>query len=80
MQQRAVNAVTETDINTWIEDLNKGEVPCEFSTTHKPKPLSPNSIPSTAEVTFGSVLRYTVAPKRRWLTIDPLSGITLPRK
>ena len=37
MQQRAVNAVTETDINTWIEDLNKGEVPCEFSTTHKPQ-------------------------------------------
>lgn len=26
------------------------------------------------------MLRYTVAPKRRWLTIDPLSGITLPRK
>lgn len=37
-------------------------------------------IPSAAEVTFGSVLRYTAAPKRRWLTIDPLSGIKLPRK
>lgn len=32
------------------------------------------------EVTFGSVLRYAAAPKRRWLTIDLLSGIKLPRK
>ena len=54
--------------------------PCEFRTTHKPKPLSPNSIQSIVEVTFGSVLRYAAAPKRRWLTIDPLSGIKLPRK
>lgn len=75
-----LNAITETDINTWIEDLGKGEAPCEFRTTHKPKPLSPNSIHSIVEVTFGSVLRYAAAPKRRWLTIDPLSGIKLPRK
>lgn len=75
-----LNTITEQDINTWIRELGNGTAPCEFRVSHKAKPLSPNSIHSIVEVTFGSVLRYAAAPKRRWLSVDPLSGIRLPRK
>lgn len=37
-----LNAITETDINTWSEDSNKGESSCMFGATRKSKPLSPS--------------------------------------
>jgi integrase len=74
-----ISAITEAGINEWIGQLRDGKAPTDFDTDHKAPKLAAGTIRHIVGVTFGSVLRYAAKPSRRWLSINPLDDVKLPK-
>ena len=75
-----LTAITEADVNAWIGDLSKGTAPHHYEDAkRKGFKLSAGTIRHVVGVTFGSVIRYSMKPSRRWITINPLEDVKLPR-
>lgn len=76
---RAIASITETEINEWVRQLSEGMAPHEFARKSVMQPLKAKSIKSVVKDTFGGVIGYAAASKRRWIAGSPLDGVKLPQ-
>ena len=74
-----IGSITESAINAWVRELLEGKAPANLKSRKKAQPLSPGSIRHIVGVTFGSVIRYAAKPARRWVSVNPLDDVKLPK-
>lgn len=79
-----LGAITRPRIDEWVQQLRTGQAPFDFSDStrvseskRKPRPMAPSYIEHLVSATFGGVIRYAV--NARWLTVNPLQNVELPR-
>lgn len=79
-----LGAITRRGIDTWVTELQEGRAPFMFDANkhvkkveRKPVKASATYVDHIVDATFGSAIRYAV--KERWISVNPLAHVELPR-
>lgn len=70
-----LGAISEDAINDWVKQLISNTAPRDLE--RKSRGLNATSINRIVSIVFGGVLRFAVT--RRWISINPLQEVELPR-